>query len=273
MRARSRHVRAIVTVALMTAALSSLDATAAAEKPAADLEPTHGLPGVSVTVNVNMPTTDPDPETSEGKPRPQATGSPTCEAYWDDDEEPVAQSECDVDGNGDISWSDSFTVPEDATEGTHDVTVRYGLTEAGTALEPVTFTVDAPVVTSQDPPPNTTDESTGDATESTDDPTSAAAAASPDETISTTNADANTSGPPGIAVIIAALALIAAAILSWMIRGLRQCSSRWVSRHVRVVVAAGPPQIVESGPRRRRPAVSVRLEIRGNEPRRERPRL
>lgn len=267
MRTRFRHVRAIVAVALMTAALSSLDGTAAAEKLAVNLEPTHGLPGDSVTVNVNMPTTDPDPETSEGEPLPQATGSPTCEAYWDDDEEPVAQSECDVDGNGDISWSASFTVPKGATEGTHDVTVRYGLTEAGTALEPVTFTVDAPVVTttSPEPPPNTT-------TESTDDPTSVAAAASPDETISTTNAGASTGGPPGIAIVMAALALIAAGILSWMIRGFRQRSSRWVSQHVRVVAAAGPPQIVERGPRRR-PATSVRLEIHRNEPRQERPRL
>lgn len=269
MRTRFRHVRAVVAVALMTVALSSLAGTATAEKLEVDLDPTHGLPGISVTVNVNMPTAEPSEESSQGEPLPQATGNPTCGAYWDDDPAPVAESECDVDRYSGTFWSASFTVPEDATEGEHYVTVRYGLTEAGTALEPVTFTVDAPVVTttSSEPPPNTTTE----ATEATEDPTSTAADVSPDETVSTTNAGASTGGPPGIAIFLAALALIAAGVLSWMIRGLRQRSSKWVSQHVRVVAATGPPQISESGPRRR-PAVSVRLEIHRNEPRQERPR-
>jgi hypothetical protein len=267
MRTRLRHVRALAVVALMTAALSSLAGTAAAEKLVV-LEPAHGLPGVSV--NVTMGTTESSQETSEGDPPPQATGSPICGAYWDDEPDPVVMSECDVDRNANISWSASFTVPEGATEGAHKVTVRYVRSVEGTEFEPVTFTVDAPVVTSQEPPPNTTTEPTGDPTEVTDDPTSTDAAASPDETIPTTNADASTSGPPGIVVIMAALALIAAGVLSWMIRGLRQRSSKWVSQHVRVVAAAGPLQIIESGSRRR-PTTSVRLEIHRNEPRQERP--
>jgi hypothetical protein len=124
-------VRAVVAVALMTAALSSLAGTATAEKLEVDLDPTHGLPGVSVTVTVNVPTTESSEEGFEGEPLPKATGNPTCGAYWDDDPAPVAESECDVDRYSGIFWSGSFTVPEDATEGEHYVTVRYGPTEAG----------------------------------------------------------------------------------------------------------------------------------------------
>jgi hypothetical protein len=274
MQTRFRRVRALVTVVLMAAALSSLAGTAAAEKLAVNLEPAHGPPGVSVTVNVTMATIKPDPESATGEPLPQATGNPTCEAFWDDDPEPVVTSQCDVDINAGIFWSDSFTVSEDATEGAHRVEVHYGLTRAGTTLEPVNFTVDAAVVTttSPEPPPDTATGSTGDPADSADVSASTIVAAPPDETISTTNADASTGGPPGIAVIMAALALIAAGILSWMIRGLRQRSSRWVSQHVRVVTATRPPRIVESGSRRRR-AISIRLEIHGNEPRQEHPRL
>jgi hypothetical protein len=253
----------------MTTALSSLGGTAAAEAHEVALDPTHGLPGDSVTVDVTTETTEPDPESTDNEPLPRATGSPTCEAYWDGYPEPVASSECDVDRNGNISWSGSFTVPEDAAEGEYEVEVRYGLTEAGTVLGSATFTVDAPVVTTTSPDPGPT--ATGEPTESTDDPTSEAADTSSDETISTTNADANVGGgPPGIVMIMAALALIAAGILSWIIRGLRQRSPKWVSQHVRVVAATGPPQIIERGPRRR-PATSVRLEIHRDEPRQEGP--
>lgn len=275
MRTRFRHARALTAVALMTVALASLGATAVAEEHAVNLEPTHGLPGVSVTVKVTTETAEPSPESSDSGSWPQATGSPTCEAFWDDDPKPVDDSDCDVDRNGNISWSGSFTVPDDAIEGAHSVTVRYGLTADGTALGSATFTVDAPVVTTTSPQPSSTtpNQPADEPTESTDDPTSATAATSSDQTISTTNADASVDGgPPGIVIIMAALALIVAGILSWIIRGLRQRSPRWVSQHVRVVARVGPPQIIESGPRGR-PATSVRLEIHRDEPRQERPTL
>src|SRR3954453_7073103 len=109
MRTGFRHARALAVVALMTVALASLGATAAAEQHAVDLEPTHGLPGVSVMVTVTAETAESSTENSDDGPRPQATGSPTCEAFWHDDPDPVDESECDVDRNGNISWSGSFT--------------------------------------------------------------------------------------------------------------------------------------------------------------------
>jgi hypothetical protein len=272
MRTRFRHVRALAAVALMTVALASLGATAAAEEYVVTLDHSHGLSGDSVTVNVTTETTEPAPESTDSGPLPQATGNPTCAAFWDDDQDSVTHSECDFDRYSGISWSGSFTVPEDATEGAHTVEVRDGPTKAATLLGSATFTVDAPVVTttSPRPPPTTTNKPTGEPTQSTDDPTSAAAATSSDETISTTNADASVGGgPPGIVTIMAAFAIIVAGILSWIIRGLRQRSPKWVSQHVRVVAAAGPLQIIENGPRRR-PATSVRLEIHRDEPRQER---
>lgn len=272
---RFRSACALAAVASMTAALWLVDGAVATAQPTINLDPDHGPPGVTVTITASVPTST---GTSETDSSTTATASSQVEstressclyAFWDNDADMGTELTCGPLEEADTVVLGDFEVPQEAEVGEHQVGIGHvaGPHEARIFLE-ATFTVDPLVTTTTNRETTTTRKTTP-----TVDPTTVSeTTTSSDEIISTDTAGSSTGGPsPATIVIVALLALGLAVVSPLIARGLRQRSPRWIAQHVRFVASTAPPQILGRAPRHR-PATSVRLEVRRDEPRRKPPK-